>query len=95
MDYFKLPENYACLQKNSSQIYAYSQDYRTRDTFELNNFLWQKVGTSSNNYGYTVNTCLPSDSSYLIPDSISGEVFLAGVIIAVALATVLFKVFSR
>lgn len=95
MDYFKLPENYACLQKNTSSIYAFSQDLKTRDTFELDNFRWMKVSSSYNQYGYSAGVCLDSSLKYLIPDSMSGQVFLGAIITAVALATVLFKVFSR
>lgn len=95
MDYFKLPDNYACIQKNSSQIYAYSQDYRTRDTFELDNFLWLKVASSSNNYAYTPGTCLPSDVDYLIPDSLAGSFVIAAALAAAILVAGLFKVFSR
>lgn len=95
MDYFKLPENYACLQKNNSQILAYSSDYKTRDTYELDNFQYLKVASSYSNYGYTPGICLPSDTTYLIPEDMAGHVFLGAIITAVALATVLFKVFSR
>lgn len=93
--YFSLPQGYSCLQKNSSQVYAYDSTYRSRDTFELINFKWIKTATSSNNNGYTVSVCLPTDMTYLIPDSVtSGFLTVCAFGMAVLVAG-LFKVFSR
>lgn len=94
-EYFKLPENYACLSRTDSQIYAFSSDYRVRDTYELNNFRWLKVGTSTNSYGFTPSVCLPDTESYLIPSELSGFVIVGATIIAAMFVAGLFKVFSR
>lgn len=93
--YFKLPTGYACLQRNGDGVYAYSQDYRTRDTFELDNFEYLKVSSSTSNVGYNVNTCLPNSLTHLIPSSISGFVFLSIVISIIALSAGLFSIFRR
>ena len=93
--YFKLPENYACLQRNGDGVYAYSSDYRTRDTYELDNFEYIKVATSTSQYGYTPGTCFPSSMTHLIPSSVSGFVFLAIVISVLTLVAGLFSIFRR
>lgn len=93
--YFKLPTGYACLQRNGDGVYAFSQDFRTRDTYELDNFEYVKVSTSTSNVGYNTNTCLPSSMTHLIPTSISGFVFLSIVISIIALSAALFSIFRR
>lgn len=94
-EYFKLPENYACLSKNGSQIQAYTTDFSRRDTFEFDNFRWIKVGTTTSFGGYSPSACLPSDMTYLVPDSVAGSALVASTLIGLALCVGLFKVFSR
>ena len=94
-NYFKLPTGYSCLQRNGDSIYAYSSNYQVRDTFELDNFVYIKVATSSNSYGYSVNSCLPSDLVYLIPSSFAPFVFLSCSILVSLIISGLFYVFKR
>ena len=94
-EYFKLPTGYACIQRNGDQLYAYNSTYNVRDTYELDNFKYLKVGTATNNYGYTVSVCLPSTETHLIPSSMAGEVFLAVSIFIALIVTGLFHVFRR
>lgn len=94
-EYFKLPTGYACIQRNGDQFYAYNSTYTTRDTYELDNFKYLKVATSTNNYGYTANTCLPSSVTHVIPFSMAGEVFLSVSIFICVLIAGLFHVFRR
>lgn len=94
-DYFKLPIGYACLQRNGDSIYAYSSNYQVRDSYELDNFKYIKVATSTNNYGYTANTCLPSTMTHLIPFSLSGSLFIAVSIFVSVLVIGVFNVFKR
>lgn len=93
--YFKLPTGYTCLQRNGDQVYAYTQNNTVRDTYELDNFEYLKIASSTNNYGYSVGTCLPSTVSHLIPASISGYVFLSVTIVISVLVIGLFNVFKR
>ena len=94
-NYFKLPTGYACLERSSNQVRAYTSDYRTRDTFELINFQYQKVNTQTNTYAYTPSMCLPNSLTHLIPESISGSVFVAASIFLSILMMGLFHVFKR
>lgn len=94
-EYFKLPENYACLSKNGTQIQAYTTDFSRRDTFEFNNFRWIKVGTSTSYAGYSPSICLPNTMTYLVPDSVAGSALVSATLIGLALCAGLFKVFSR
>lgn len=93
--YFKLPTGYSCLTRSGELIYAYTSDYRTRDTYELDNFKYTKISSSYSNVGYNVNTCLPSSMTHLIPQSISGDIFLSVVLCCCLLTFGLFKVFKR
>lgn len=94
-EYFKLPEDYACLAKNGSQIYAYPSDFSRRDTFEFDNFRWLKVGSSTSFGSYSPSVCLPSTVTYLVPDSVAGSALVSATLIGLALCAGLFKVFSR
>lgn len=94
MDYFKLPTGYDCFSRNGSDVYAYRNNYRDRALFQLINYKWEMVQTSTNNNGYVVNTCL-STTDYLIPQDMLGSLFVAAAIAAATLVFGLFKVFSR
>ena len=94
-DYFKLPTGYACIQRNGDQFYAYTNNYQTRDTYELINYKYIKVASNTNNYGFTANTCLPSSVSHVIPSSISGDLFVSLSLFIVLIVSGLFYVFKR
>lgn len=93
--YFKLPTGYVCLQRNGDSIYAYNSGYTVRDTYELDNFEYVKVSTSTNNYGYNPNVCLPSTMTHLIPSSFAPFAFLSASIFICVLISGLFYVFRR
>lgn len=92
---FKLPTGYACLQKNTANLYAFSSDYRTRDTFEFDNFQWLQVRHETNSYGYSASSCLPSDTTHLVPESLEAPLTLGFILSALALCAALFRIFSR
>lgn len=93
--YFKLPTGYTCLQRNGDNIYAYTTDLRTRDTYELDNFQYVKVASNTNSYGFTLGSCLPTDMAYLIPSSFAPSAFLAASLFICVLVIGLFNVFKR
>lgn len=93
--YFKLPTGYACLQRNGDGVYAYNSSYQVRDSYELDNFEYIKINTSTSNIGYNVNTCLPSTMTHLIPSSFAPSVFIAVSIFVALLISGIFYVFRR
>lgn len=95
-DYFKLPTGYACISRTGTDgLYAYTSNYQTRDQYEFDNFKYVKIGTSTNNMGYNVNSCLPSTISHLIPSSVAGYLFLSATIFVSVIVIGVFHVFKR
>lgn len=89
---FKLPESDGCLVRNNNYVYDYLSNHR--DTYELINFEWTKISTTTYSSLPSGAVCLDS-GSYLLPADFAGFAFLVCGACAIFMLSLIWSIFRR